>query len=164
MSSFQLNKIGMISKLFDTIKAALVHAGRTMNDINIDSKIVAWSCYTIVNICTNCIPNILLLRGTIHEKMSKKNSLFFVHFLLEMIPTELDSLNEAMQLEIWSCIWQENYAQIILQFADEEIASHLISNAVQPKQNLLENTDNHIEHLSIHRPLSTRNHQRCTIL
>ncbi len=45
------------------MKSSMPHAGRTLNDINEHSKLVAWSCYTIVNICANCIPNIILLKG-----------------------------------------------------------------------------------------------------
>jgi hypothetical protein len=45
------------------MKTSLPHAGRALNDINEHSKLVAWSCYTIVNSCANCMPNILLLKG-----------------------------------------------------------------------------------------------------
>jgi hypothetical protein len=45
------------------MKTSMPHAGRTLDDINEHSKLVAWSCYTVVNICANCLPNILLLKG-----------------------------------------------------------------------------------------------------
>jgi hypothetical protein len=45
------------------MKMSMPHAGRALDDINEHSKLVAWSCYTIVNICANCMPNILLLKG-----------------------------------------------------------------------------------------------------
>ncbi len=45
------------------MKMSMLHAGRGLEDINQHSKLVAWSCYTIVNICANCMPNILLLKG-----------------------------------------------------------------------------------------------------
>jgi hypothetical protein len=45
------------------MKISIPEAGRTLDDINEHSKIVAWCCYAIVNICVNCIPNILLLKG-----------------------------------------------------------------------------------------------------
>jgi hypothetical protein len=62
-SVLQLNEVGTIPKLFEIMRISLKHAGRTLHDINEHSKLVAWSCYTIVNVCTNCMPNILLLRG-----------------------------------------------------------------------------------------------------
>jgi hypothetical protein len=55
------------------MKMSMPHAGRTLDDINEHSKLVAWSCYTIVNICANCMPNILLLKG----RKKKINSLYF---------------------------------------------------------------------------------------
>lgn len=60
----------MIQKLFEIMKMSMSLAGRALDDINEHSKLVAWSCYTIVNICANCMPNILLLKGT-----KKTNSL-----------------------------------------------------------------------------------------
>lgn len=55
--------MGVILKLFEIMKLSLPHAGRALDNINEHSKLVAWSCYTIVNICANCMPNILLLKG-----------------------------------------------------------------------------------------------------
>lgn len=59
----KLNEINAVPKIFEIMKMAMPYAGRRLDDINIHSKLVAWSCYTIVNICVNCMPNILLLRG-----------------------------------------------------------------------------------------------------
>lgn len=59
----QLNEMNIIPKLFEMMKNSIQHVGFTMKDINEHSKLVAWICYTIVNICANCIPNILLLKG-----------------------------------------------------------------------------------------------------
>ena len=64
----QLNEMGTIPKLFEIIKSSMPHAGRTLDEINDHSKLIAWSCYTIVNICSNCLPNILLLRGSIKQR------------------------------------------------------------------------------------------------
>lgn len=48
----KLREIGILPKLFDLIRKS---------DEN--SKLIAWICYAIVNICANCLPNIVLLRG-----------------------------------------------------------------------------------------------------
>ena len=45
------------------MKISMPRAGRLLDDINEHSKLVAWSCYTIINICTNCMPNILRLKS-----------------------------------------------------------------------------------------------------
>ena len=62
-SIVQLNENGIIPKLFDIMKTSMPHAGRTVNDINEHSKLVAWSCYTIINMCANCMPNIVVLQS-----------------------------------------------------------------------------------------------------
>ncbi|CAF1281785.1 unnamed protein product [Rotaria sordida] len=53
--SFQmkLNEFAIIPKLFEIMKTSMAHAGRPLDAINEHSKLVAWSCYTIVNFCAN---------------------------------------------------------------------------------------------------------------
>ncbi|CAF0856628.1 unnamed protein product [Rotaria sordida] len=153
--SFQmkLNEIDIIPKLFEIMKNSMPHAGRGLNDINEHSKLVAWSCYTIVNICANCIPNILLLK--------------------DIVPSELEILNEAIQMEIWCYVWRENYAQTIVEFADRKLISNIICNAIQPKSYIFENHHeqtsnrsslNNNNQNSSNRMSSSVNYQRCTIL
>ncbi|CAM4961280.1 unnamed protein product [Rotaria socialis] len=128
--SFQMkvNEMDMIPKLFEIMQNAMPHAGRNADNINIHSKLVAWSCYTIVNICANCMPNILLLR--------------------DIVPNQLEILNDAIQMEIWRYVWRENYAQTIVQFVDGKLISGIICNAIQPKPYLFENHHDHSEKTS----------------
>ncbi|CAF1676957.1 unnamed protein product [Rotaria magnacalcarata] len=125
--SFQMkaNEMDMIPKLFEIMKNSMPHAGRNVDNINIHSKLVAWSCYTMVNICANCMPNILLLR--------------------DIVPNELEILNDAIQMEIWRYVWRENYAETIVQFVDGKLISGIICNAIQPKPYLFENHHDHNE-------------------
>ncbi|CAF1350605.1 unnamed protein product [Adineta steineri] len=143
--SFQmkLNEIEIIPKLFEIMKNSMPYAGRTLDSINEHTKLVAWSCYTIVNICANCMPNILLLKN--------------------IIPLELEILNEAIQMEVWRYVWRENYAKTLVEFANYEQNSHIICNAIQPKPYLFENNQNHMEQLPNSIP-SYINYQRCVIL
>ncbi|CAF4474902.1 unnamed protein product [Rotaria socialis] len=128
--SFQMkvNEMDMIPKLFEIMQNSMPHAGRNADNINIHSKLVAWSCYTIVNICANCMPNILLLR--------------------DIVPNQLEILNDAIQMEIWRYVWRENYAQTIVQFVDGKLISGIICNAIQPKPYLFENHHDHSEKTS----------------
>ncbi|CAF3629441.1 unnamed protein product [Rotaria socialis] len=149
--SFQMkvNEMDMIPKLFEIMQNAMPHAGRNADNINIHSKLVAWSCYTIVNICANCMPNILLLR--------------------DIVPNQLEILNDAIQMEIWRYVWRENYAQTIVQFVDGKLISGIICNAIQPKPYLFENHHDHSEktsnsNLSSNPRSSSVNSQRCIIL
>ena len=59
----QLNEIGVVPKLFVLMRTAIPHAGRSLDDINDQTKLVAWCCYAIVHVSANCLPNILLLRS-----------------------------------------------------------------------------------------------------
>ncbi|CAF0748361.1 unnamed protein product [Didymodactylos carnosus] len=99
----KLNEMNTIHKLFELMKESLQYAGRTVDDINEHSKVVAWTCWTIVNICTNCVPNILLLR--------------------EIVPSEYETICEAAKMEIWRCIWRENYATTIARFGGKILHS-----------------------------------------
>ncbi|CAF5127899.1 unnamed protein product, partial [Rotaria magnacalcarata] len=143
------NEMDMIPKLFEIMKNSMPHAGRNVDNINIHSKLVAWSCYTMVNICANCMPNILLLR--------------------DIVPNELEILNDAIQMEIWRYVWRENYAETIVQFVDGKLISGIICNAIQPKPYLFENHHDHSEktsnsNLSSNPRCSSVNSQRCIIL
>lgn len=70
--NLQLMEIGVLSKLFDLIKSSLPLAGRTIDQINHWSKFVAWTCYAIVNICANSLPNLLLLRGDVAQRENER--------------------------------------------------------------------------------------------
>ncbi len=78
-------------------------------------------------------------------------------------------------MEIWLYVWRENYAQTIVQFADSELTSDIIDNAIQPKSDVFESCHDPIEQLSNRSPsinhLSSSNrmsfsinYERCTIL
>lgn len=148
------------------------HAGRTLDDINEHSKLVAWSCYTVVNICANCLPNILLLKG---RKKPQECIEILLSLWTDIVLTELDVLNDAVRLEIWRYVWRENYAETIVQFADSELTSDILCNAIRPKLDLFDSLDDHTEQLSNatstvrnsnasnHMPLSV-NYERCSIL
>jgi hypothetical protein len=58
------------------------------------------------------------------------------------------TLNNAVQLEIWCYVWRENYAQTIVKFADSELTSDVIGNAIQPTPDLFESHHENIERLS----------------
>ncbi len=101
------------------------------------------------------------------------NSPFFLR--TDIVPSELDVLNDAVRLEIWRYVWRENYALTIVQFADSQLTSDIICNAIKPKLDLFDSLDDHIEQLSTatspannlnasnHMPLSV-NYERCSIL
>ncbi|CAF1517841.1 unnamed protein product [Adineta ricciae] len=138
----KLNENGIIPKLFEIMKTSMPHVGRTINDMNEHSKLVAWSCYTITNICANCMPNILVLQN--------------------LVQTELEVLIDAAQMEIWSYIWRENYAKTILQFANNGLTPSILSKAVLAKSYP---SKNHHEQSSITNMNDDNNHQhRCAIL
>lgn len=84
-------------------------------------------------------------------------------FKLDIVPNEIEILNEAIQMEIWRYVWRENYAQTILQFADREHISDRILNVIQPESNLYENHLDHIEQPSNNLTFSV-NYQQCAIL
>ncbi|CAF0917927.1 unnamed protein product [Rotaria sordida] len=135
------------------LAAMIAIAEAAIDNLSFQMKLVAWSCYTIVNICANCIPNILLLK--------------------DIVPSELEILNDAIQMEIWCYVWRENYAQTIVEFADRKLISNIICNAIQPKSYIFENHHeqtsnrsslNNNNRNSSNRMSSSVNYQRCTIL
>jgi hypothetical protein len=78
-------------------------------------------------------------------------------------------------MEIWRYVWRENYAQTIVQFADNEVTSTILCNAIQSKPYSFENLHDHFEeslknslhsnHLSSSNSVSSSvNNQRCRIL
>ncbi len=84
-------------------------------------------------------------------------------------------MNDAIQMEIWLYVWRENYAQTIVQFADDELTFGIIDSSIQSKPYSFENLHDHFEYLSNkssysnNRSSSSRmttsvNNQRCTVL
>ena len=78
-------------------------------------------------------------------------------------------------MEIWYHIWRENYAQTIVQFADNESISNSLCNAIQPKTYSFQDCQDNAEYLSDRSQFSNSrnstsrisfrlNFQRCTIL
>jgi hypothetical protein len=78
-------------------------------------------------------------------------------------------------MEVWRYIWRENYAETIIEFADNELTCDILCNAVQPKPYSFENCPDHIEQSSNRSTSSNNlsssnrmpfsvNYQRCTIL
>ncbi|UJR27297.1 hypothetical protein I4U23_008592 [Adineta vaga] len=165
----KLNEIGMIPKLFEVMKTSMPHAGRTLDDINEHSKLVAWSCYTIVNICANCMPNILLLKS---RKGISSIYLTFLFILQDIVPAELETLNDAVQMEIWCYVWRENYAKTIVQFVNSQLTASIIYNAISSKPYPCETLHDYSEQSSkkssnkssVSFISSSSNNQRCTIL
>ena len=121
------------------MKLSMPSAGRTLDDINEEAKLVAWCCYTIVNVCVNCMPNILLLRGN----TSARWRLFYTREVSstveEIVPVEMDTLKEAAQMEIWRYVWRENYAQTILAVANPESVDDVDSLIAQPAPYVFKN-------------------------
>ena len=94
---------------------------------------------------------------------------------IDIVPNELDVLKEAVRLEIWSSVWHRNYAQVIVQFADRELTTNILSNAVQPQSDFLDHLNDHTEaspnttssvpHLNTpDQTTSSTHYKRCTIL
>jgi hypothetical protein len=78
-------------------------------------------------------------------------------------------------MDICRYVWRENYAQTIVQFADSELTSDILCNAIQSKPYLFENHDDSIEESSnrnspvnnlssSNRMSFSANYERCTIL
>ena len=55
--------MNIIPKLFEMMRTSIQYADYSMDEINEHTKLIAWTCFTIVNSCANCLPNILLLKG-----------------------------------------------------------------------------------------------------
>ncbi|CAF0757290.1 unnamed protein product [Adineta ricciae] len=142
--SFQMNlhEHGIIPKLFEIMKTSMPHAGRTVNDMNEHSKLVAWSCYTIINICANCMPNTVVLQ--------------------KLVQTELEVLADAVQLEIWSYIWRENYAKTIVEFVNNDSTSSILFKAVSAKS--YPSKSHHAQSSTTNVNDNNNHQQRCAIL
>ena len=50
---------------------------------------------------------------------------------LGLVPVERATLKEAVQMEVWSQVWRENYAQTIVELGDAEFTSSILAKAVQ---------------------------------
>jgi len=72
-------------------------------------------------------------------------------------------------MEVWCYIWRENYAETIVEFADNEVTFDITCNAIQPKPYSFEEQSSNRSASSNNLSSSNRrsfsvNYQRCTIL
>ena len=88
---------------------------------------------------------------------------------LGLVPVELATLEEAVQIEVWNQVWRENYAQTILEFGDAEFTSSILAKAVQASPLTFDSHDDRARassgssHSGDVRSLTPASRERCTI-